>query len=134
MNINAVNTNGYENNRLSRRSENKPNSNPIQTQSKPIQRQLKPIKCQNKPNTNPNKPNFKGKKMLPHLTFNGRRKSFGGQQVMNLTAHSQGIKTYLNCRSFASRGIMQTDRPCLIMLLPESRSFIQEVLTRKEDS
>jgi hypothetical protein len=36
MNISAVITNGYENNRLSRRGENKPNSNPIQTQTNPI--------------------------------------------------------------------------------------------------
>jgi hypothetical protein len=42
MNVSAVKTNGYENNRLRRRGQNKPNSNPI-------------------------KANFKGKKMLRRL-------------------------------------------------------------------
>jgi hypothetical protein len=53
MNVNDIIIKVYENETLSRRGKNKPNTNPIQTQSKPIQSQLKPIKCQNKPNTNP---------------------------------------------------------------------------------
>jgi hypothetical protein len=36
MNVCAVKTKGYENNRLRRRGENKPNTKPIQTQSNPI--------------------------------------------------------------------------------------------------
>ena len=59
MNVNLYNTTDYENKSNWKLGENKPNTNPIQTQSKPIQSQLKPIKCQNKPNSKPIKANFK---------------------------------------------------------------------------
>jgi len=51
MNVNKVLTMDYEKRTLGERGKNKPNSNPIQTQSKPIQTQFKP-------KTNPNKANF----------------------------------------------------------------------------
>jgi hypothetical protein len=50
MNISAVITNGYENNRLSRRGENKPNSNPIKANTKPIKANKMPKQTQYKPN------------------------------------------------------------------------------------
>jgi len=43
MNVNKVLTKDYEKKTLSEHGKNKPNSNPIQTQSKPIQTQTKPI-------------------------------------------------------------------------------------------
>ena len=42
MNVNTVTTKDYENKQLYRCGQNKPNSNPIQTQSKPILTQYKP--------------------------------------------------------------------------------------------
>jgi hypothetical protein len=56
MNITAYTTKGYENNRLRGRGENKPNSNPIQSQSNPIKANKMPKQSQYKPNTNPIKP------------------------------------------------------------------------------
>jgi hypothetical protein len=50
MNVCAVNTNGYENYRLSRRSENKPNSNPNKANTKPIKANKMPKQTQYKPN------------------------------------------------------------------------------------
>jgi hypothetical protein len=46
MNVSAVNTNGYENNRLRRRRENKPNSKPIKANKIPKQTQYKPNQTQ----------------------------------------------------------------------------------------
>jgi hypothetical protein len=72
MNISAVRTKGYENNRLRRRRENKPNSNPIQTQYKPNlpapSDETNPIQTQYKPNQT----QFQRQKMLLHMTINGR--------------------------------------------------------------
>jgi len=51
MNVNKVLTMDYEKRTLGEHGKNKPNSNPIQTQSKPIQTRFKP-------KTNPNKANF----------------------------------------------------------------------------
>jgi hypothetical protein len=51
MNVNNVLTSDYE-------EKNKPNSNPIQTQSNPIKAQKMQKQTQYKPNTKPNKPNF----------------------------------------------------------------------------
>jgi len=53
MNVTSFITKYYENKWQRRVRKNKPNSNPIQTQSKPIQSQSKPIQCQNKAKTNP---------------------------------------------------------------------------------
>ncbi len=47
----------YENKWQRRVRKNKPNSNPIRTQSKPIKPKTKPKRTQNKPKTNPIKPN-----------------------------------------------------------------------------
>ena len=58
MNVSKVLTKDYDKMDTGWSGKNKPNSNPIQSQSKPKQTQFKA-------NTKPNKPNFKGKKMLP---------------------------------------------------------------------
>ena len=50
MNVNKVLTKDYEKRTLGERGKNKPNSNPIQTQSKPIKPKTKPKRTQNKPN------------------------------------------------------------------------------------
>jgi hypothetical protein len=50
MNISAFYTNGYENNRLRRHSENKPNSNPNKPNTKPIKANKMPKQTQYKPN------------------------------------------------------------------------------------
>ena len=57
MNVNPYNTTDYENKSNWTLGENKPNSNPIQTQSKPIKANKMPKQTQNKPKTNPIKPN-----------------------------------------------------------------------------
>jgi hypothetical protein len=78
MNVSTVKTNGYENNRLRRRRENKPNSNPIKANTKPIKANLLDAQMnissvltkyyrkkddfavqKNKPNSNPIKANTK---------------------------------------------------------------------------
>ncbi|GAG56284.1 unnamed protein product [marine sediment metagenome] len=59
MNVNKVLTTDYENKSNWTLGENKPNTNPIQTQSKPIKAKTNPIQTQFKPNSNPIKPNFK---------------------------------------------------------------------------
>ena len=48
--VKCVSTKDYENVQLRRCAENKPNSNPIQTQSKPITANSNPIQSQFKPN------------------------------------------------------------------------------------
>ncbi|HIJ53441.1 MAG TPA: hypothetical protein HPP66_09855 [Planctomycetes bacterium] len=53
MYVSPVIIKGYENETLSRRGKNKPNSNPIQTQSNPIKANKMPKQTQYKPNTNP---------------------------------------------------------------------------------
>ena len=50
MNVSAVNTNGYENNRLRRRRENKADTKPIKANTKPIKANKIPKQTQNKPN------------------------------------------------------------------------------------
>ena len=69
INVSRVSTKDYENKTLGERGKNKPNSNPIQTQSNPIKANKMPKQTQYKPNTKPNKANFKGKKMLLILTL-----------------------------------------------------------------
>jgi len=54
MNVGSVKTKDYENKRLCRCGENKPNSKP----NKADQSQFSRPTRQNKPNTNPNKPNL----------------------------------------------------------------------------
>jgi len=49
MNVSTIITREYENNQLSRRGENKPNSKPIQTQSNPIKANKIPKQTQFKP-------------------------------------------------------------------------------------
>jgi len=58
MNVIKALTKNYENKTLSKRGKNKPNTNPIQTQSNPIKANKMPKQTQNKPNTNPIKPNL----------------------------------------------------------------------------
>jgi len=53
MNVNKVLSKDYENQRLRRRGENKPNTNPIQSQSNPIKANKMPKQTQYKPKTNP---------------------------------------------------------------------------------
>ena len=65
MNVSNFITADYENKTLSRRGKNKPNTNPIQTQSNPIKANKMPKQTQYKPNTNPIKPNFKRRILLP---------------------------------------------------------------------
>jgi len=50
MNVIAVNTKGYENNRLRGLRQNKPNSNPIKANTKPIKANKMPNQSQYKPN------------------------------------------------------------------------------------
>jgi len=50
MNVTSSITKHYENDNTFRLPENKPNSNPIQTQSNPIKANIKPKQTQNKPN------------------------------------------------------------------------------------
>jgi len=69
MNVNSILTKDYVNKSNWKVRKNKANTKP----NKANQSQFKPIKCQNKPKTNPIKPNFKGKKMLPRMTINGRK-------------------------------------------------------------
>ena len=57
MNVNTVAIRAYENTRPFSHRENKPNSNPIQSQSNPISKQNKPNQTQ-----------FQSQKMLFHLT------------------------------------------------------------------
>jgi len=57
MNVNAIIIKDYENETLSRRGKNKPNSNPIKPNTKPIKANKMPKQTQNKPKTNPIKPN-----------------------------------------------------------------------------
>ena len=75
MNVTAFTTSNYEEKRPSTHRKNKPNSNPIQTQTNPITKRPKMNvnkvltkdyenfrlcrRAENKPNSNPNKPNFK---------------------------------------------------------------------------
>ena len=49
MNVNAIKTRDYKNETLSGYGKNKPNSNPIQTQSNPISTQNKPNQSQSNP-------------------------------------------------------------------------------------
>jgi len=56
MNVSTVITKDYENIANCKLCENKPNTNPIQTQSKPIQTQSKPIQSQSKPIQSQSKP------------------------------------------------------------------------------
>jgi len=53
MNVTSLITVDYENKSNWTLGENKPNSNPIRTQSKPIKPKTKPKRTQNKPNSNP---------------------------------------------------------------------------------
>jgi hypothetical protein len=60
MNVSSVSTKDYENERLSRRRENKPNSKPVLSLSNgPISLPPTTKQTQFKPNTDPIKPNFK---------------------------------------------------------------------------
>ena len=54
MNVNTDITVDYEKRTLGERGKNKPNSNPIQTQSNPIKANKMPKQTQYKPNTKPN--------------------------------------------------------------------------------
>jgi len=58
MNVNMVLTRDYAKKTPGERGKNKPNSNPIQTQSNPIKANKMPKQTQYKPKTNPIKPNF----------------------------------------------------------------------------
>ncbi|HIJ52450.1 MAG TPA: hypothetical protein HPP66_04770, partial [Planctomycetes bacterium] len=53
MNVSRVLTKDCEKKTLGQRGKNKPNSNPIQTQSNPIKANKMPKQTQNKANTNP---------------------------------------------------------------------------------
>ena len=53
MNVNKVLTNAYEKKTLGQRGKNKPNTNPIQSQSNPIKANKMPKQTQYKPKTNP---------------------------------------------------------------------------------
>ncbi|HIJ53199.1 MAG TPA: hypothetical protein HPP66_08605 [Planctomycetes bacterium] len=59
MNVSRVSTKNYAKWTLGQRGKNKPNSNPIQTQTNPIKTNKMPKQTQFKPKTNPIKPNFK---------------------------------------------------------------------------
>ena len=54
ISVSPVNTMDYDKKTLGERGKNKPNTNPIQTQSKPKQTQIKPNTKPNKPNSNLN--------------------------------------------------------------------------------
>ncbi|HIJ51767.1 MAG TPA: hypothetical protein HPP66_01275, partial [Planctomycetes bacterium] len=53
MNVSRVSTKDYEDKTLGKRGKNKPNPNPIQTQSNPIKANKMPKQTQFKPKTNP---------------------------------------------------------------------------------
>ncbi|HIJ52478.1 MAG TPA: hypothetical protein HPP66_04910 [Planctomycetes bacterium] len=72
MNVSRVSTRDYAKKTLGERGKNKPNSNPIQTQSNPIKANKMPKQTQNKAKqtqSNPNKPNFTPIASTPASTF-----------------------------------------------------------------
>ncbi len=85
MNITSLIRKAYERNDIFAVPENKANSKPISERAKMnvnsvltkyYNNEQRTMNNERLCKTNPIKPNFKGKKMLLHLTINGRRKSF----------------------------------------------------------
>jgi len=83
MNVSNFITADYENKTLSRRGKNKPNSNPIQTQTNPIKANKTPKQTQNKPKQTQSQ-NPRRKKFTPPVD----ERRFGG----NNTRANQGFR------------------------------------------
>ncbi|HIJ53067.1 MAG TPA: hypothetical protein HPP66_07920, partial [Planctomycetes bacterium] len=111
MNVNKVLSKDYENKTLGERGKNKPNSNPIQTQSNPIKANKMPKQSQYKPKTNPIcselvEPISKAKNMLGRTEPTKRMRNFRA----NLLPEPFRLPSCLHISVFEYRNIGRLSR------------------------